>query len=71
VKKIEEEINNETIRTIEKQPTKKRPNVLTSEIFVFFAIKEPFNKDDVQQKDFRKMLAFWMNMIGELYILCF
>jgi hypothetical protein len=49
---FEKEINNETIRTIEKQPTKKRPNVPTSAIFVLFIIKEPFTEDDVQQRDF-------------------
>jgi hypothetical protein len=57
VKKIEEEINNEIVRIIERQPTKKRPNVLTNAISVFFAIKEPFNKDDVQQKDFLQDLG--------------
>jgi hypothetical protein len=35
VKFFEKEINNETIRTIERQPKKKRPNVPTSAIFVF------------------------------------
>jgi hypothetical protein len=40
------------VKTVEKQPAKKRKNVQTSAIFVFFAIKEPFNKDDVHQKDF-------------------
>ncbi len=43
---------NEIVKTVEKQPAKKRKNVQTSAIFVFFAIKEPFNKDDVHQKDF-------------------
>ncbi len=32
---LEKDINDETIRTIERQPTKKRPNVPTSAIFVF------------------------------------
>ncbi len=44
---FEKEINDETIRTIERQLTKKRPNVPTSAIFVCFIIKEPLNKDDV------------------------
>jgi hypothetical protein len=35
VKEFEDEINNETIGTVERQPTKKRPNVPTSVIFVF------------------------------------
>jgi len=50
-KKVEEEINNETIGTIEKQPTRKRPNVPTSVISTF-VVKEPFKKHDVQQKYF-------------------
>jgi hypothetical protein len=36
VKKIEEEINNEIIGTIERQPAKKTPNVPTNAISVFF-----------------------------------
>ncbi len=36
VKKSEEEINNEIGRIVERQPTKKRPNVPTSAIFLFF-----------------------------------
>jgi hypothetical protein len=36
VKKIEEEINNETIRIVEKQLAKKRPNVPINAISVFF-----------------------------------
>jgi hypothetical protein len=35
VKIIEEEINNETIGTVERQPINKRPNVPTSAIYVF------------------------------------
>jgi len=35
VKKFEEEINNEIIWNVEKQPTKKRPNVWTNAIFIF------------------------------------
>ncbi len=38
VKKFEEEINNEIGRIIEKQPTKKRPNVPTSAITCFFLL---------------------------------
>jgi len=34
--KFEEEINNEIIRSVEKQPTNKRPNVLASAISSFF-----------------------------------
>jgi hypothetical protein len=38
-KKIEKEINNETIGIVERQLAKKRPNVPTSAISVFFDIK--------------------------------
>jgi hypothetical protein len=52
VKFFEEEINNETIGTVEKQLAKKRSNVPASAISIFFVVKEPFKKDDVQQKSF-------------------
>jgi hypothetical protein len=38
-KKFEEEINNGTIESVERQLVKKRPNVLGSAIFGFFVIK--------------------------------
>ncbi len=47
MKKFEEEINNEIVGTIERQHTKKRQNVPTSVISIFFVVKEPFKKDDV------------------------
>jgi hypothetical protein len=34
----------------ERQPSKKRSNVSSNSISLFFATKEPFKKDDVQQK---------------------
>jgi len=37
-KKFEEEINNEIIGSVEKQPTKERPNVPRSAIFVFLLL---------------------------------
>ncbi len=58
MKKIEEEINNEIVGIVERKFAYKRPNVPTSAMFVFFAVKEPFKKDDVQQKDFCRTLAF-------------
>jgi hypothetical protein len=59
VKKFEEEINNEIIGSVERQPTKKRPNVRRNAIFyLFFVINEPFKKNDVHQKYFCKNLAF-------------
>jgi len=39
VKIFEEEINNEIGRIVERQPTKKRPNVPTSAISIFFVVK--------------------------------
>jgi hypothetical protein len=57
VKKIEKKIKNETIKTVETQSVKKRPNVPTSAISTFFVVNEPFKKDDVQQKDFLQDLG--------------
>jgi hypothetical protein len=37
----------EVIGSVERQPAKKRPNVLASAIFSFFVVKKPFKKDDV------------------------
>jgi hypothetical protein len=37
----------EVIGSVEREPTKKRPNVLASAIFSFFVVKKPFKKDDV------------------------
>jgi hypothetical protein len=47
VKFFEEEINNEIVRIVERQPPRKKPNVPTNVISIFFATKEPSNKDDV------------------------
>jgi hypothetical protein len=58
VKKIEEEINNEIVGIVERKLIKKRPNVPTSVISVFFVVKEPFKNNDVKQKDFCRTLAF-------------
>jgi hypothetical protein len=35
-----------------KQPTKKRPNVLSNAISKFFVVKNPFKNDNEKQKDF-------------------
>jgi hypothetical protein len=37
-------------KELEKQPIKKRPNLFRVTISNFFAIKDPFKKDDVHQK---------------------
>jgi hypothetical protein len=45
VKKFEEEINNEIIGSVERQPAKKRPNVPRNAISVFFCYKRTFQKE--------------------------
>jgi len=56
VKEFEKGFNNETIGIVERQLAKKKPNVPTSVIFIYFVVKEPFEKDDVQQKYFLQNL---------------
>jgi hypothetical protein len=54
-KKIQEEINNQKRENVEGQPTKKRAHtahISNSSISEFFVSKEPFKKDDVEQKMF-------------------
>jgi hypothetical protein len=58
VKNFEKEINNEIVGIVERKFANKRSNVPTSAIFAFFVVKEPFKKNDVQQKDFCRTLAF-------------
>jgi hypothetical protein len=47
-----------SLREDEKQPFKKRSNISSNSISNYFATKEPFKKDDVQQKQFLKDLGF-------------
>ncbi len=54
---LKNKINNEITGSVERQLVKKKPNVPTNAIFVFFVVKEPFKKDDVQQKDFLQDLG--------------
>jgi hypothetical protein len=42
---------------LDTQPAKKRPNVFANEIFEFFFTKDPFKKNDVQQKSFLQDLG--------------
>ncbi len=37
---------------MKKQVIIKRPNVFINPIFIYFDVKDPFKKDDTQQKDF-------------------
>jgi hypothetical protein len=43
-----EEVNGPIRGSLEKQPTKKRPNVSRNEISKFFVVKDPFKNDDEQ-----------------------
>jgi hemerythrin-like domain-containing protein len=56
-KKIQEEINNQGRKNVEKQLAKKKAHISNFSIFDFFASKDPFKKDDVKQKMFMENLA--------------
>jgi hypothetical protein len=45
------------LKEYEKQLSKKRPNLSSNSISSFFVTKEPFKKDDVQQKQFLEDLG--------------
>ncbi len=49
-KAFEIEINNQAKGIVEKQLAKKRPSVSNNAILLSFGVKDPFEKDDVQQK---------------------
>jgi hypothetical protein len=46
------------LREDEKQLSRKKPNVSSNSISSFFVAKEPFKKNDVQQKQFLEDLTF-------------
>ncbi len=52
VKKFKEEVNGLIREILERQPTKKKLNVLNNVILIFFVVKVLFKRDDEQQKDF-------------------
>jgi hypothetical protein len=56
-KRLQEEINNERKKNVEKQSTKKSYLISNFSIFEFFALKYPFKKDDVEQKMFVENFA--------------
>ncbi len=56
-KKIQEEINKEGRKNVEKQSTRKRYFFSNSSTFEVFASKNPFTKNDVEQKMFMENLA--------------
>jgi len=47
-KKLDEEVNNEVRIEVERQPTKKRLNVSSFEIYEFVFAKFPYKKDEMQ-----------------------
>jgi hypothetical protein len=49
---FEKEVNNLVKGEEERHPTKKRHNIYGSNTFNFYATKEPFKKDDMQQLHF-------------------
>jgi hypothetical protein len=60
-KKFQKEINNQRKENVEKQPKKKRAHkahISNSSILEFFVSKEPFKKDDVEQKMFVENFTF-------------
>ncbi len=57
-KKFQEKINNQRKENVERQYAKKRFLISNPSIFEFFASKDPFKKDDVEQKMFMENLAF-------------
>ncbi len=56
-KRFEEEVNFQLKDVLEKQPTKKRPNVSNSEVLELFGAKDIFKKDFVQRKQVLQDLA--------------
>ncbi len=55
---FEEDINNHVVKgELEKQLIKKRPNLSSNVIPNFFFAKDPFKKEDVQQKQFMEDLG--------------
>ncbi len=66
-KRFEEEMNSPLRNILERQPTKKRPNVFNSKILEFFGAKDPFKKDVMQQKQFLQDLAFQLLKIISLF----
>jgi hypothetical protein len=59
VKIFEEEVNVVTRGPLERQPTKKKTKCCKkcNILFFFFSIKDPFKKDDEQQKYFLQDLG--------------
>jgi hypothetical protein len=53
---FEKEVNC-PLKEDERQPFEKRPNISSNSISSFFATKEPFKKNEVQQKQFLENLG--------------
>jgi hypothetical protein len=58
---FEKEVNSPLRNVLERQPTKKGPNVFNFEISKFFCAKDPFKKD-VQQIFFCKTLRLYHHL---------
>ncbi len=56
-KKFEKEVKNPFKKELEKEPTKKRPNMFGDTILNFFVTKDPFKKDDVKHEQFVEVFA--------------
>ncbi len=54
---FQEKINNQGRENLETQLAKKRVHISNSSISNFFALKDPFKKDDVEQKMFVENLT--------------
>jgi hypothetical protein len=50
---------NSPLKAVKKQLSKKKSNMAFGSIYNFFATKEPFKKNDVQQKPFLKDLGLF------------
>ncbi len=56
-KKLDEEMNSSMQTQVERQPTKRKQNVFSSEISKLFFEKLPYKKDEMQQKPFLEDFA--------------
>jgi len=62
---IQEEINNQRKENVKRQFVKKRSLISNSSISEFFVSKDPFRKDDVEQKMFVENLTL---LIMKIYL---
>jgi hypothetical protein len=60
VKTFEQEVNSQMKRIVENQLAKKRPSVSNNTIYLFFGVKDSFEKENVQQKKILQNLGLLM-----------